>query len=227
MTHAGERAARHVLLALANAWMEMQPNETFAQRGRAVAGGASVADCGCAAVGGGPVVVPADSRGAGLRLVRSTPAGCELSRRLHRSSRHELTIAAKLCGSRLAPPTRAPSTSGRADRSAALAGLTLPPYSRRQRSAAAWRPVRRGAGGRARGPPAPARAWPCGRCRWPRPARRRRRSTRWRRRSARPARRQSGGRAPPPSRRPRARRGSRRCRRSGSGRPRAPPASCG
>ena len=29
MTHAGERAARHVLLALANAWMEMQPNETL------------------------------------------------------------------------------------------------------------------------------------------------------------------------------------------------------
>lgn len=29
MTRAGERAARHVLLALANAWMEMQPNETL------------------------------------------------------------------------------------------------------------------------------------------------------------------------------------------------------
>ena len=37
------------------------------------------------------------------------------------------TIAAKSSGSRLAPPTRAPSTSGRPSSSAALAGLTEPP----------------------------------------------------------------------------------------------------
>ena len=37
------------------------------------------------------------------------------------------TIWAKLCGSRLAPPTSAPSTSGWAASSAAFPGLTLPP----------------------------------------------------------------------------------------------------
>ena len=37
------------------------------------------------------------------------------------------TIAAKDSGSRLAPPTSAPSTSGSASSSAALSAFTLPP----------------------------------------------------------------------------------------------------
>ena len=37
------------------------------------------------------------------------------------------TIAANSAGSRLAPPTSAPSTSGRPSSSAALAAFTLPP----------------------------------------------------------------------------------------------------
>ena len=43
-------------------------------------------------------------------------------------------MARKLFGSRLAPPTRAPSTSGWAIRLAMLSGFTLPPYKTRQRS---------------------------------------------------------------------------------------------
>ena len=44
------------------------------------------------------------------------------------SSRAALTIWAKLRGSRLAPPTRAPSMSGWLISSRAFSGFTLPPY---------------------------------------------------------------------------------------------------
>src|SRR5258705_9378341 len=45
------------------------------------------------------------------------------------------TMRANLTGSRLAPPTRAPSMSGRARSSRAFSSFTLPPYWIRTRSA--------------------------------------------------------------------------------------------
>ena len=51
----------------------------------------------------------------------ASPAACQA-----RAAWKLLTILAKPCGSRLAPPTRAPSMSGRAASAATLSGLTLP-----------------------------------------------------------------------------------------------------
>ena len=54
------------------------------------------------------------------------------------TARAAATICAKSSGSRLAPPTSAPSMSGWARISAALSGFTLPPYRMRTRSAASF-----------------------------------------------------------------------------------------
>ena len=54
------------------------------------------------------------------------------------TARAAATICAKSFGSRLAPPTSAPSTSGWDRISAALSGFTLPPYWTRTRSAASF-----------------------------------------------------------------------------------------
>ena len=53
------------------------------------------------------------------------------------TSRAARTIARKSPALRLAPPTRAPSMSGQASSSAALSGLTLPPYWTTTRAAVA------------------------------------------------------------------------------------------
>jgi len=57
-------------------------------------------------------------------------AGSDTVRRLHaaRGAAAALRMARKSPATRLAPPTRAPSMSGWAQRAAALDGLTLPPY---------------------------------------------------------------------------------------------------
>src|SRR5207248_496250 len=64
--------------------------------------------------------------------LRLPPGRAGLRRRLTTHQEREdaaRQIAANESGSREAPPTRAPSTSGSARSSAALPGLTEPPYS--------------------------------------------------------------------------------------------------
>ena len=89
-------------------------------------------------------------------------------------ARPSWTMRANSSGSRLAPPTSAPSMSGSAISSAMLAALTEPPYWIRTAAAASSpdelgdaRPDRRARR------PGRRRPSPCGRCRSPRSARRR------------------------------------------------------